>query len=68
MIRWYIGIEELTRGRLNEARNAARELMQVGQSLDDPRSTGMGFLLLSMIALVSGSYAGDGRPEKSGLS
>jgi hypothetical protein len=57
VIRWYIGIEELTRGRLNEARNAARELMQVGQSLDDPRSTGMGFLLLSMIALVSGSYA-----------
>ena len=39
--------EELTRGRLNEARNSARELMQVGQSLNDPRSTGLGLLLLS---------------------
>jgi tetratricopeptide (TPR) repeat protein len=56
-IRWLIGIDEVTRGRLNEARNLARELMQVGQSLDDPRSIGLSFLLLSMIALASGSYA-----------
>jgi tetratricopeptide (TPR) repeat protein len=56
-IRWLIGIDEVTRGRLNEARNLARELMQVGQSLDDPRSIGLSLLLLSMIALASGSYA-----------
>ena len=31
--------------------------MQVGQSLNDPRSTGYGLLLLSHIAVVSGSYA-----------
>jgi class 3 adenylate cyclase/tetratricopeptide (TPR) repeat protein len=54
-VRWYIGLEEFSRGRLNETRNWARELMKEGQSLDDPRSTGMAFLLLSMIAVVSGS-------------
>jgi hypothetical protein len=54
-VRWYIGLEEFSRGRLNETRNWARELMKEGQSLDDPRSTGLGFLLLSMIAVVSGS-------------
>jgi tetratricopeptide (TPR) repeat protein len=56
-VRWSIGYAELTIGRVNEARNAARELMQVGQSLNDPRSTGYGLLLLSHIAVVSGSYA-----------
>jgi tetratricopeptide (TPR) repeat protein len=55
-VRWQIGVEELARGRLNEARNSARELMQVGQSLNDPRSTGMALSLLSFIALGSGSY------------
>ena len=52
-----IGWQELRRGRINDARNSARELMQVGQSLNDPRSTGFGLLLLSIIALVSDSYA-----------
>ena len=51
------GWQELSRGRLNEARNFARETMQLGQSLNDPRSTGFGLLLLSWIALVSGSIA-----------
>jgi hypothetical protein len=31
--------------------------MQVGQSLNDPRSTGQGLTLLSWIAVGSGSYA-----------
>src|SRR4029077_13102882 len=56
-VRWIIGYEELTIGRVNEARNSARELVQVGQSLNDPRSTGYGLLLLSHIAVGSGSYA-----------
>jgi hypothetical protein len=55
--RWAIGWDELGRGRVNEARNFARETVQVGQSLNDPRSTGWGLLLLSMIAMVSGSIA-----------
>ena len=37
--------------------SAARELMQVGRLLNDPRSTGLGLALLTWIALVSDSYA-----------
>ena len=37
---------------MNEARDAARELMQVGRLLDDPRSTGFGLDLLSWIAFA----------------
>ena len=51
--RWVIGWDEMHRGRMNEARDAARELMQVGQLLDDPRSTGLGLNLLSWIAVGS---------------
>ena len=54
--RWVIGWEELLRGRMTEAREAARELMQVGRMLDDPRSTGLGLWLLSTIALAADSY------------
>jgi tetratricopeptide (TPR) repeat protein len=56
-IRMLFGFDEVVRGRLNEARNSARELMQVGQSLNDPRYTGVALVLLSMIAMMSGSYA-----------
>jgi tetratricopeptide (TPR) repeat protein len=52
-----IGTEEFHRGRINEARETARELMQVGRALDDPRSTGLGLALLTWIALVADSYA-----------
>jgi hypothetical protein len=54
--RFVIGWEEIHRGRVNEAREAARELMQVGQLLNDPRSTGFGLGLFTWIALVSESY------------
>jgi hypothetical protein len=52
-----IGFEEAFRGRMNDARDAARELMQVGRLLNDPRSTVVGLCLLSLIALWSESYA-----------
>ena len=52
-----IGWEEFHRGRMTQARDAARELMQVGRQLNDPRPTGQGLGLLSWIALVSDSYA-----------
>jgi tetratricopeptide (TPR) repeat protein len=55
--RWVIGWDEMFRGRMNEARDAARELMQIGQLLRDPRSTGFGLNLLSWIAFASDSYA-----------
>jgi hypothetical protein len=48
--------EEFHRGRIMNARDSARELMQVGRALDDPRSTGLGLSLLASIALVSDSY------------
>jgi tetratricopeptide (TPR) repeat protein len=54
---WVIGWDEMFRGRMNEARDAARELMRIGQLLSDPRSTGFGLNLLSWIAFASDSYA-----------
>jgi nitrogenase molybdenum-iron protein alpha/beta subunit len=42
---------------MNDAREAARELMQVGRLLNDPRSTGEGLNVLTWIALGSDSYA-----------
>ena len=44
------------RGRMNDARASARELLEVGRLLNDPRSTGFGLNLLSIIAMVSDLY------------
>jgi tetratricopeptide (TPR) repeat protein len=55
--RWVIGWNEMHRGRMNNARDSARDLMQVGRQLNDPRSTGFGLNLLSWITLVLDSYA-----------
>lgn len=55
--RFAIGWEEFHRGRMNDARDIARELMEAGRLLDDPRSTGLGLMLLAWIALLSDSYA-----------
>ena len=55
--RFTIGWEELHRGRINEARDSARELMQFGRLVGDSRSTGQGLVLLTFIALGSDSYA-----------
>jgi class 3 adenylate cyclase len=56
-VRFVIGQEEFHRGRINEARLSARELMEIGREMKDPRSTGLGLSLLTIIALVSDSYA-----------
>ena len=56
-IRWAVGWEEFHRSRTIHARESARELIEVGQALNDPRSTGQGLNLLTWIALVSDSYA-----------
>jgi class 3 adenylate cyclase len=52
-----IGLEEVVRGRMNDARDVARELMQVGRRLNDPRSASIGLWLLSLIAQMSESFA-----------
>ena len=54
--RFVIGWEEFILGRVNDARDSAHELMQVGRLLNDPRSTGLGLALLTWIALVCDSY------------
>ena len=46
--RFVIGWEEMHRGRMNDARDAARELMQVGRLLNDPRSTGFGLGIVDL--------------------
>ena len=51
--RWAIGWEEFHRGRITNARVSAHELIQVGRTLGDPRSTGQGLALLTWIALMS---------------
>ena len=56
-VRFVIGWEEFHRGRITHACDSARELMQVGQTLGDPRSTGLGLSLLTFIATVCDSYA-----------
>jgi class 3 adenylate cyclase/tetratricopeptide (TPR) repeat protein len=56
-IRYVIGWEEIHQGRINAARDSARELMRVGSLLNDPRSRGFGLYLLAWIALISNSKA-----------
>ena len=52
-----IGSEEILRGRIRHARDAATELMRAGRTLNDPRSTGQGLNLLAWMSLVSDAYA-----------
>jgi hypothetical protein len=51
-----IGWDLLHRGRIDGGREAAREFMRVGGTLNDPRSTGLGLAILTWIALVSDAY------------
>jgi len=55
--RFVVAWEEFHQGRVDDARESARALMQVGRRLDDPRSTGLGLCVLALIALVSDAYA-----------
>ena len=54
---FYIGWEEVHQGRTNDARDAAHELLRIGQQINDPESTGIGLWVLTWIAVASGSYA-----------
>jgi class 3 adenylate cyclase/tetratricopeptide (TPR) repeat protein len=56
-VRFVIGFEEVFRGRMNDARASAHKLLEVGRLLNDPRSTGFGLWLMTIVALVSDSYA-----------
>jgi tetratricopeptide (TPR) repeat protein len=52
-----IGWDYLHRGRVNDAREAMRELMDRGRALGDPRSTGVGLSIMTWIFLIQESYA-----------
>ena len=54
--RLVIGMEEVSRGRVSQARSSALELLELGRLANDPRATGLGLWLLSYIALLSDSY------------
>ena len=56
-VRFVIGLEEMFRGGIINARGWALELLEAGRTLGDPRSTGFGLNLLAFIALVSDSPA-----------
>jgi hypothetical protein len=45
------------RGRFIQARQSARELMELGRQRHDPRATGFGLILLAWTAIASDSYA-----------
>jgi class 3 adenylate cyclase len=54
--RFVIAWEEFHLGRMLNARNSARELIEIGGTLNDPRSTGLGLSVLALVALLSDSY------------
>ena len=56
-IQYVVGLEEYQRGRMSKSQEAAEELMSVGRRLNDPRSTGLGMLLLAARAVFFTDYA-----------
>jgi class 3 adenylate cyclase len=56
-IRYALGWDEMHRGRMAKAREAAKELLSVGRRMNDPRSTGFGMQLEAWIALTSDDYS-----------
>ena len=55
-VRWVVAIDELSRGRMNIARQIAEEMSAIGHNLNDPRPIGMGMGILGWIALTSDDY------------
>jgi class 3 adenylate cyclase len=51
-----LGWNEVSRGRVAEAREAADRMMVVGVSINDPRSLGYGIAMKALIAMVSDDY------------
>jgi class 3 adenylate cyclase len=54
--RYLVGWEEIHRGRIAKAHEAAMDLMAVGRRMNDPRSIGFGMQLQCWIALVRDDY------------
>jgi class 3 adenylate cyclase/tetratricopeptide (TPR) repeat protein len=56
VVRWVIAIDELSRGRMGNAKQIAEEMSAIGHDLNDPRPTGMAMGILGWIALTSDDY------------
>jgi class 3 adenylate cyclase len=56
VVRWAIAIDEISRGRMKNAKQIAEEMSAIGRQLNDPRPTGMAMGILSWIALTSDDY------------
>lgn len=56
VVRWVSAIEEISRGRMNIARQIAEEMSAIGHQLNDPRPRGMGMGILGWLALTSDDY------------
>jgi class 3 adenylate cyclase len=54
--RFVVAWEEFHRGHMQSARDSARDLMEIGRKVNDPRSIGLGLSVLALIALLSDSY------------
>jgi class 3 adenylate cyclase len=67
-IRYAVGWEELYRGRIGIAREAAEELIAVGRRMNDPRSIGYGMQLQAWIVLATDDYAGALNFAETGIS
>ena len=55
--RYAIGWNEMHRGRMNHARAMARELLEAGARMNDPRSIGFGLWILAWVSLLADSYS-----------
>jgi len=56
-LQYVMGVDELHRGRIAKAYEAADELFAAGRRMNDPRSTGLGMHLRASIAFISDDYA-----------
>ncbi len=52
-VQYAVAWEELHRGRIAKAREAAEELIAVGRQMNDPRAIGFGMQLEAWVALIS---------------
>jgi hypothetical protein len=55
-VRAWIAWEEFHRGRILNARRMAQDMMEVGRQLNDPRSIGLGLVVLGWTAIVGDDY------------
>ena len=67
-IRYAVGWDEMHRGRMTKAREAAKELLAVGRRMNDPRSTGFGMQLEAWIALTSDDYSAALNNAEAGIA